>query len=120
MLSIEPFHLCCAIVFFANEDGLRVVSECVNQHVRMSGYDELGPAGCFHQQISEFGQDVGVQTKFRLLDSDQRRRLRIAQNGEQAQIAQRAIGKTRGRDAEIALGEEDLYRSALDAEVKIV
>ena len=43
----------------------------------------------------------------------------VEMNGKQAKIAQRAVGKARGRDGEVAFGEENLHGAAFDTHVEV-
>ena len=61
-----------------------------------------------------------MEAEFGLFKADQRRRLGIAEDGEQAEIAQGAVRETRGGDTEVSFGEEDLNRATLHGYVEVV
>ena len=63
----------------------------------MGGDDQLAALRGFPKQFRQTGDDVGVQAKLRLLDADEGRRSRVAENGQQAEVAERAVGQASSR-----------------------
>src|SRR5579862_201918 len=61
-----------------------------------------------------------MEAQLRLLQADQRRRVGIAEDGEQAEVAQRAVRKAGSGDGEVSLREEELDRPALHADVEVL
>src|SRR6185437_6293016 len=61
-----------------------------------------------------------MQPEFRLLDAYQRWRIGVAKDGQQAEIAQRAVGQAGRRNGDPAFVQEDLDRATLDLNVVIL
>ena len=61
-----------------------------------------------------------MQAKLRLLDADERRGPRVTENGEQAEIAEGAIGQPRGGYRDVAFLEKYLDGAACDGQSVVI
>ena len=79
--------------------------------------EELATRRRFDHELRHLGNHVGMQPQFRLLDADDRRRIRMAEHCKQAEVAQTSVGEARGRHGvpQVFLVEEYLHSSAAHA-----
>ena len=57
----------------------------------MSGDDQLASLRRFAQQLRETRKDIGVQAQFRFLQTYERWRIPVAEDGQQGKVAQRTV-----------------------------
>ena len=102
VISVKASHLGLSVVLLADHDTLRVVGQRIDEHIRMSRHDDLTALGCRLEEVGQGRKQIRMQPQFRFFDHDERRWFRVQQNGQQAQVAQRSVRQTRGRDLPIA------------------
>lgn len=105
---------------FTYQDGLGGLRQSVHQNVGMRCNDDLHASGGVLQEFRDGGQNVRVQTEFRFLNADQRRRRGVQQNRRQAQITQRAVRQAGGRDGVPAFLKKDLDSASLHTDIIVL
>ena len=89
------------------------VSECV---VTMSWHRSEAS----RSKSGEAGENVRVQTEFWFLQTNKWRQVGVAQDGEQAKVAESSVGQPRGRNQKVALFKEYLDTASLDLHIVVV
>ena len=93
-MCIQPLQACATLILLAHQNNFRITCERIHQSSRVGGDDELRTLTGKFDGICDMIDQVGVQTEFRLVDANQRRRRGITQYRRQAKISQRTVGNT--------------------------
>ena len=103
VLLVQAPELRLPVFLLADHDALRRVRQRIDERVRVRGDDELASFGGFPKQIGQARQDVGMQPEFRFLETDQLRWGGVAQDGEQAKVAESSVGQPHCGNREVSL-----------------
>ena len=74
-------------MLLADHHCFGVLAHGIHQHIGMGGDDQLGSFRGFQHVIGQLGQHVGMQAELGFIDADQRRRIGVAEDRQQAEIA---------------------------------
>ena len=74
---------------------LRCLLKRINQNVCMRDDQDLRALGGLDDETSQRGEEIGMQTRFRLVEDEQPRRAWCEERGDPQQITQRPVGELR-------------------------
>ena len=86
------------VKFLADNHGFGGARERIYENVGVCCDENLATRRRLDQKRCHLWNHVGMETNLRLLNADDRRRIGMAEHGDEAQIAQASVREPRGRN----------------------